>query len=108
MTYQQGEWRAHFTTNAVTVVSPTGTVIQGNVSTTAQYLTIALANGDKYQTLWQLQPGPSVNNFNWAWGVLNGKPPNSFDEAMVTKGEKEFWFVTCHDGAQPSVCDFSK
>jgi hypothetical protein len=105
--YQQGEWRAHFTTNSVTVVSPTGTVIQGNVSTTAQYITIAMANGNKYQTIWQYQPGPSVNNLNWAWGVMNGKPPVSFDEAMVTPGEKEFWFVTCHDGAPTNVCDFS-
>jgi len=105
--YKPGEWRAHFTTNAVTIVSPSGTVIQGNVTTISDYLTIATANG-KYQTLWQLQPGPAVDNFSWAWGALNGLPPNSFDEAMTKQGESEYWFVTCHEGAPTSVCDFSQ
>lgn len=104
--YKQGEWRAHFTTNSVTVVSPDGTVIQGNVTTTSQYLTIRTSDG-AYQTLWQFQPGPAVDNFSWAWGKLNGQPPSSFDSAMTTAEEKEFWFVSCHDGAPTSVCDFS-
>lgn len=107
ISYQQGEWRAHFTTNYVTVVAPDGTIIQGNVSTTAQYITIATPTGDKYQTLWQSQPGAAVTNFNWAWGVRNGPPPLTFDEAMTRPGQREFWFITCHDGAPPSVCDFS-
>jgi hypothetical protein len=63
--YKQGEWRAHFTTNSVTVVSPDGTVIQGNVTTTSDYLTISTPTG-AYQTLWQFQPGPAVDNFSWA------------------------------------------
>jgi len=104
--YKQGEWRAHFTTNTVTVVSPTGTVIQGNVTVISEYISITTPNG-KYQTLWQFQPGPAVDNLSWAWGKLNGLPPNSFDEAMTTPGEVEFWFVSCHDGAPTSVCDFS-
>jgi hypothetical protein len=106
--YKQGEWRAHFGTSDVTVVAPDGTVIQGNVTTTAQYLTIRLANGDKIQTLWQLQPGPAINNLSWAWSAVNGAPPTGFDSAMTTSGQTEYWFVTCHDGAPTSVCDFSK
>jgi hypothetical protein len=105
--YKQGEWRAHFTTNSVTVVSPDGTVIQGNVTTTSDYLTISTPTG-AYQTLWQFQPGPAVDNFSWAWGTLGGQPPTSFDQAMTTPGQKEFWLVTCHAGAPTTVCDFSK
>jgi len=105
--YKQGEWRAHFTTNSVTVVSPDGTVIQGNVSTTSDYLTISTPAG-AYQTLWQFQPGPAVDNFSWAWGPLGGQPPVSFDQAMTQPGQKEFWLVTCHNGAPTTVCDFSK
>jgi len=107
MTYKQGEWRAHFTMNSVTVVSPTGTVIQGNVTTVSQYISIITPSGS-YETLWQLQPGPAVDNLSWAWGALNQRPPNSFDEAMNTPGMTQFWFVACHDGASTNVCDFSK
>jgi len=81
-------------------------VIQGNVSTISDFLTIKTASGS-YQTLWQLQPGPAVDNLSWAWGALNALPPNSFDEAMTTPGQTEYWFVACHQGAPTSVCDFS-
>jgi len=108
LTYQQGEWRAHFTKTAVTVVYPDGTVIQGNVTTTANYLTIHLAGKNTYQTLWQFQPGPAVDNLSWAWGARNGPPPTSFDDAMSSQGQTEYWFVSCHDGADPNTCDFSK
>jgi len=105
-TYKQGEWRAHFGTTTVTVVSPTGNVIQGNVTVVSEYLSISTPAG-KYQTLWQLQPGPAVDNFSWGWGALNGLPPNSFDESMTKPGQASFWFVACHAGAPTSVCDFS-
>jgi len=98
--------RAHFGTNTVTVVSPSGTVIQGNVTVISDYLSISTPTG-KYQTLWQLQPGPAVDNLSWAWGRLNDLPPNSFDEAMTRPGQTSYWFVSCHAGAPTSVCDFS-
>jgi len=106
--YAVGEWRAHFTKTMVTVVYPDGTVIMGNVTTTAQYLTIHLPMGVLIQTIWQFQPGAAVNNLSWAWGAKNGPPPMSFDEAMFTPGQMEFWYVTCHDGADPNTCVFSK
>jgi hypothetical protein len=106
MTYKQGEWRAHFTSNAVTVVSPDGMVIQGNVTMVSQYLSIKTASGT-FQTLWQLQPGPAVDNLSWAWGALNQPPPLNFDQAMNTPGMTQFWLVSCHDGASTTVCDFS-
>jgi len=107
MTYKQGEWRAHFTTDSVTVVFPTGTVIQGKVTQTSQYITIQTTNG-AYQTLWQLEPGPAVDNLSWAWGALNQPPPQSFDQAMNTPGMTSYWYVACHQGASTTVCDFSK
>jgi len=106
--YLQGEWRAHFTTKDVVVVSPDGKTTQGTVTTTANYLTINAADGTKIQTLWQFQPGPAVNNLVWGWGAPNGAPPTSFDGAMTGAGQSEYWFVTCHDGSNPNVCDFSK
>jgi hypothetical protein len=106
--YQMGEWRAHFTKTSVTVVYPDGTVIMGNVTTTAQYLTIRLPGNVLYQTIWQLQPGAAVNNLSWAWGARNGPPPTSFDDAMSAAGQTEYWYVSCHDGADPNTCDFSK
>jgi len=106
MAYRPGEWRAHFTTNTVTVVSADGTVIQGNVTTISDFLTISTPMG-AYQTLWQLQPGPAVDNLSWAWGALNGQPPASFDQAMTTNGQTEYWFVSCHVNTPTSVCDFS-
>jgi len=108
ITYQQGEWRTHFTKTDVTVLFPNGTIVFGNVTTTGQYLTIHVAGNNAYQTIWQLQPGAAVNNFSWAWGRRNGPPPVSFDEAMTTPGEMEFWYVTCHDGTDKNICDFSK
>jgi len=105
-TYRPGEWRAHFTTNTVTIVSASGMVIQGNVSTISDFLTIKTASGT-YQTLWQLQPGPAVDNLSWAWSALNGPPPTSFDQAMTMPGQTEYWYVACHEGAPSSVCDFS-
>jgi len=108
MNYVVGEWRAHFTKTMVTVVYPDGTTIMGNVTSTAQYLTIHLPGMVNIQTLWQVQPGAAVNNLSWAWGAKNGPPPASFDEAMTTAGQTEYWFVTCHDGAATATCDFSK
>jgi len=107
MSYKPGEWRAHFTTNSVTVVAPDGTVVQGNVTTISNYITITTPNG-KYQTLWQFQPGPAVDNLSWAWGALNALPPDGFDEAMTQPGQTEYWFIACHAGAPTTVCDFSK
>jgi len=97
-----------FTTKDVVVVSPDGKTTQGTVTTTANYLTINAADGTKIQTLWQFQPGPAVNNLVWGWGAPNGAPPTSFDGAMTGAGQSEYWFVTCHDGSNPNVCDFSK
>jgi len=106
--YLQGEWRAHFTTTDVTVVSPDGKTIQGTVTTTAEYLTITASDGTKVQSLWQTQPGPAVNNLVWGWGAPNAAPPASFDSAMTTSQQSVYWFVSCHDGSDPNVCDFSK
>jgi hypothetical protein len=105
--YRPGEWRAHFGTTTLSVVTPDGTVMQANVSVVGQYITVQVAAG-KYQTLWQFQPGPAVDNLSWAWGALNGMPPNNFDEAMVTPGMSQFWYVACHSGAPTTVCDFSQ
>jgi len=106
MGYVKGEWRAHFTAKDVTVVAPDGTVIQGTVTTTANYLTIHMAGGD-IQTVWQTQVGPAVDNLAWAWGAKGGKAP-TFDSGMNTPGQTEYWFVSCHDGANAQTCDFSK
>jgi len=106
--YKQGEWRAHFGKTNVTFVSPDGTVIQGNVTTTGQYLSIHLDAQNVYETLWQFAPGPAVDNLSWAWGAKNQPPPASFDQAMSTPGMTEYWFVTCHVGSTASICDFSK
>jgi len=108
MRYQTGEWRAHFSKTDVTVLFPDGTVIQGNVTTTANYLTIHLADKSTYQTLWQFQPGAAVDNLSWSWGAKNGPPPVSFDGSMNTPGQTAYWYVSCHDGSDPNTCDFSK
>jgi hypothetical protein len=107
MSYRPGEWRAHFGTNSLSIVTPDGTVLSGNVTVVGQYLSFIVPQG-KYQTLWQFQPGPAVDNLSWAWGGLNQEPPASFDQAMNTQGMTEFWYVTCHAGAPTTVCDFSK
>jgi hypothetical protein len=107
MFYRPGEWRLHIGTNSMSMVSPDGTVTQGNVTIVAQYLSITTPLG-RYQTLWQFQPGPAVDNLSWAWGRLNGPPPNSFDEAQTSPGMAQFWFVACHPGSPPATCDFSK
>jgi len=107
MTYRPGEWRVHFGTNTVSIVTPDGTVMQGNVTVIGQYISITVPQG-KYQTLWQYQPGPAVDHFSWAWGALNQLPPTSFDQAMNTPGMVQFWYVTCHAGSPTTVCDFSK
>jgi hypothetical protein len=104
--YVKGEWRAHFGTHDVMVVSPDTTVIHGNVTTTANYLTIHTAQGN-IQTLWQMQGGPAVDDFTWAWGALSGPAPTSFDSAMTTSGQTEYWYVSCHDGIPKDTCDFS-
>jgi len=108
LTYKQGEWRAHFGTSNVTFVSPDGTVIQGNVTTTGQFLSIHVDARNVYETLWQFAPGPAVDNLSWAWGALNSPPPASFDQAMSTPGMTEYWFVTCHVGTNLATCNFSK
>jgi len=107
LTYRPGEWRAHISTNNLNFVTPDGNVMQANVTVVGQYISVRVAGGS-YQTIWQYQPGPAVDNLSWAWGALNGPPPRDFDEAMVTQGMSEFWFVTCHDGAPATVCDFSE
>jgi len=107
MMYRPGEWRAHFGTNTVSVVNPDGTVMQGNVTVVGQFISVTVPAG-KYQTLWQFQPGPAVDNLSWAWGAINQLPPTSFDQAMNTPGMTQFWYVACHDGAPTTVCDFSK
>jgi len=106
MTYKQGEWRVHFGTDNATIVSPMGTVIQGPVTQTSDYITIHTANG-AYQTLWQIAPGPAVDNLSWAWGAIGQPPPISFDQAMNTPGMTQYWYVACHAGAATTVCDFS-
>jgi len=108
LTYKQGEWRAHFGKTDVTLVSPDGTVTKGNVTTTGQYLSIHLDANNVYETLWQFQPGAAVDNLSWAFGAKNGPPPISFDQAMNTPGQTEYWYVTCHPGSSPNTCDFSK
>jgi len=106
--YKQGEWRAHFGKTDVTIVSPDGTVVHGNVTTTGQFLSIHLDPKNVYETIWQFAPGPAVDNLSWAWGAKNSPPPASFDKAMNTPGQTAYWYVSCHDGANPNTCDFSK
>jgi hypothetical protein len=107
MQYRPGEWRAHFGTSDLSIVTPDGTVLSGNVTVIGQFITFSVPQG-KYQTLWQFQPGAAVDNLSWAWGSLNGAAPQTFDQAMNTQGMTEFWYVTCHAGAPTTVCDFSK
>jgi hypothetical protein len=107
MQYRPGEWRAHFGTNTLSIVTPDGTVLSGNVTSVGQYISFRVAGG-AYQTLWQFTPGPAVDNLSWAWGALNGNPPQTFDQAMNTAGMTEFWYVTCHNASPTTVCDFSK
>jgi hypothetical protein len=106
--YAQGEWRVHFGKADATVVDAAGQVLTATVTTTAQFLTLTFKDGSKIQTIWQLQNGPSTGFLSWAWGKPNGAAPKSFDEAMTTSGQKEFFFVNCLPGASPDVCDFSK
>jgi len=61
-----------------------------------------------YESIWQFEPGAAVDNLSWAWGALNSPPPVSFDQAMNSPGQTEYWLVTCHDGSNPNTCDFSK
>jgi len=107
MAYQQGEWRAHFTKTDVTIVTPDGKVMTATVSSTAQYLTLNFPDKSMIQSIWQTQVGPAVDNLSWAWSARNGPPPVSFDSAMTTSGQSEYWFVSCHQGVSPAICDFS-
>jgi len=104
--YVQGEWRAQFSTNNVTITDPSGKQMVGKVSTVEKYLTITLQSGQSIQTLWQVSQGPASQFLSWAWGALGGAPPDSFDSAMTDKSNSEFFFTSCLPG-KDNVCNFA-
>jgi len=106
MNYEKGEWTAHFTNTSVTLTQPSGTKMTGKVTSTANFLTVFWSDGTVIQTLWQLQGGPATDYLSWAWGAPGGSAPANFDEAMSTKGEREFWFTSCPTGKPENVCKF--
>jgi len=106
--YQQGEWRAQFSTTNVTITDPSGKQTVGKVSQVERYITITLQNGQAIQTLWQTSQGPSSNFLSWAWGAPGGAAPTSFDSAMTDKTNTEYFYVSCLPGKDTTMCDFSK
>jgi hypothetical protein len=106
LNYLKGEWIAAFSNSSVTVTSPTGQQMTGKVGSTAQFLSVHWADGTVIQTIWQSQGGPATDFFTWAWGKVNGVAPASFDEAMVTDGQQEFFFVSCPVGKAENICQW--
>jgi len=106
--YTGGEWRVAFTTTDVTITDPTGRQTTGKVSQVERYLTITTSSGQAIQTLWQISQGPASQFFSWAWGVPGADAPQSFDTAMTTAGNSEYFFAGCLPGKSKSICDFSK
>jgi len=106
--YTQGEWRAQFSTTDVILTDPSGKQSKGKVSQVERYLTITLPDGTAIQTLWQVSQGPSSQFLSWAWGAPGGAAPASFDSAMTTSGNTEYFFVSCLQGKDTTVCDFSQ
>jgi hypothetical protein len=106
LNYMMGEFDAKFSNTSVTITPPSGPVMTGKVTSTSNYLTVFFQDGNVVQTLWQIAGGPAVDYFTWAWGKANGPAPASFDEAMTTQGEREFWMVSCPNGKPTNVCQW--
>jgi len=106
--YVKGEWRAAFSSNSVAISDPSGKQTIGKVSQVERYLQITLQDGTSIQTLWQISQGASSQFLSWAWSAPNGKPPASYDEAMTTSGQTEYFFVSCLPGKDSSICDFTE
>jgi len=106
MNYLRGEWMAQFSNSSVNVTSPSGQQTTGKVGSTAQFLSVHWSDGTVIQTIWQLQGGPATDFFTWAWGKSNGVAPANFDEAMVTTGQQEFFFVSCPQGKAQTICQW--
>jgi len=108
--YLVGEWRVVFTLQNVTVTRPDGQSFSGGAGTVGIYLYIdpqtGPLRGKKIQTLWQMLYGPASKELTWAWGVPGGKPPASFDAAMVEANHAEFVLASCLANKDPKVCNF--
>jgi hypothetical protein len=102
--YTKGEWTANFTKSDVTVTDPSGQAKKGNVFLVQQYLVVHFPTGI-ISSLWQYEGGVETDFFSWAWSAPGGKPPSSYDAAMVTSGMTEYEFITCAPG---KPCKFHK
>jgi len=105
--YIGGEWRVAFSTTDVSITDPQGRQTTGKVSQVERYLTITTSSGQAIQTLWQTSQGPASQFLAWAWGVPGADAPQSFDSAMTTAGNTEYFFAGCLPGKDKTICDFS-
>jgi hypothetical protein len=102
-----GEFDAVFSNTSVTITPPNGgPVMTAKVTSTSNFLTLHFQDGNVVQSLWQLQGGPAADLFSWAWGENNGPAPTSFDQAMTTTGQREFWMVSCPNGKPTNICSW--
>jgi len=107
LNYMMGEFDAVFSNTSVTITPPNGgPVMTAKVTSTSNFLTLHFQDGNVVQSLWQLQGGPAADLFSWAWGENNGPAPTSFDQAMTTTGQREFWMVSCPNGKPTNICSW--
>jgi len=104
--YIWGEFQLQFTNNSAIFFSPSGAKRNGLVYSTSQYLIIVWSDGTKITTIWQIAEGPETTFLSWAWSTPNGNAPKSFNEAMMTPNEKEYYFVACPLSKPISICNF--
>jgi len=105
--YTKGEYDANFTKTSVTITMPSGSKMTGQVSSVGPFLVITWADGKKISSLWQLAPGPVVDNLAWAWSAPNGPAPQSYDAAMTGAGMTEYEMVACPKGNPSANCKFT-
>lgn len=77
------------------------------MSSTGEFISVDWTDGTRINSLWQLHGGPTNDYLSWAWGKPNSTPPLTYDEAMITDGMKEFFFVSCPVGKSELICQFN-
>jgi hypothetical protein len=108
--YIQGEWKAVFTADSVTITKPDGDKLTGKVTLVGEALVVDPTSGPlkgkKISGLWNLAFGPASRFLLWAWGVPGGAAPKSFESAMTEANNAEFAMASCLPGKDKAICNF--